>query len=104
MVPREALETVWLRRLLGYGGFVALSIITLVAGQRLDQADLSVPLQYEGDALLILPLVKCTIETGTHWHNDRLGAPGIQELYDFPIVDHLHFALLWLLGQGLRNY
>src|SRR6476619_5566451 len=89
----------WLLRITGYFGFVLLSVFTLVAGQRLDQANLGVPLHYEGAALLILPLVKCTIETGTHWHNDRLGAPGIQELYDFPIVDHLHFAALWLLGR-----
>lgn len=91
-------------RLLGYGGFTLLAILTLFEGQRLDRADLNVPLAYHGDVLLILPLVKCTIETGTHWHNDRLGAPGIQELHDFPIVDHLHFALLWLLGQVVPNY
>ena len=28
---------------------------------------------------------------------------GIQELHDFPIVDHLHFAALWLLGQAWPN-
>ncbi len=92
------------RRICGYSTWVVLATIILAAGLRLDQADLSVPLGYHGDTLLILPLVKSTVETGTHWHNDRLGAPGIQELHDFPIVDHLHFAILWLMGQVLPSY
>ncbi len=75
------------------------SVAVLVAGLRLDRADFHAPFAYEYDALLILPLVKATVETGTHWHTDRLGAPGIQELYDFPVVDHLHLALIWALGR-----
>lgn len=97
-------NTVFRDRIVGYCGFVLLSIAVVFFGLRLDQANLRVPLMYQGDVLLILPLVKCTIETGTHWRNDRLGAPGIQELHDFPIVDHFHFAILWLLGQVLPNY
>lgn len=71
----------------------------LVAGLRLDTADFHAPFTYEYDALLILPLVKATIERGSHWSNERLGAPGIQELHDFPVVDHLHFAVIWVLGR-----
>ena len=71
----------------------------LVAGWRLDTADFRAPFTYEYDALLILPLVKATIERGSHWTNERLGAPGVQELHDFPIVDHLHFAVIWVLGR-----
>ena len=61
--------------------------------------DLHAPFYYDLDALLYLPLVKTTIEHGSHWQTDRMGAPGIQELYDFPIIDNLHFAILWLLGH-----
>jgi hypothetical protein len=76
-----------------------IAVGVLVAGLRLDRADFHAPFTYEYDALLVLPLVKATVETGTHWHNDRLGAPGVQELHDFPVVDHLHFAVIWLLGR-----
>ncbi len=78
-------------------GLVTVGI--LAGGLRLDKADFHAPFTYEYDALLILPLVKTTVENGTHWTNDRLGAPGVQELYDFPVVDHLHFAVVWALGQ-----
>jgi hypothetical protein len=76
-----------------------LTLAILTVGQRLDTADFHVPFQYELDALLILPMVKSTVETGTHWRTHRLGAPGEQELHDFPVVDHLHFAVIWLLGR-----
>ncbi|OWK47015.1 Integral membrane protein [Fimbriiglobus ruber] len=75
------------------------SVVILVVGLRLDRADLWAPLQYDGDVLLILPMVKSMIERGSHWRTERLGAPGIQELHDFPVVDHLHFYLIWVLGQ-----
>ncbi len=75
----------------------------LVGGLRLDKADLHAPFAYEYDALLILPLVKATVERGSHWRNERLGAPGIQELHDFPVIDHLHFGLIWVLGRAFPD-
>ena len=86
-------------RLGSYAFAVALTIAVLVAGLRIDKADWHVPFQYDYDALLILPFVKATVERGSHWRNERLGAPGIQELHDFPVVDHLHFGIIWCLGQ-----
>lgn len=76
----------------------ALTVGILVLGLRLDRADFHAPFSYEHDALLILPMVQCTVEHGSHWHNDRLGAPGILELQDYPVIDHLHFAAVRLLG------
>jgi hypothetical protein len=94
----------WLPREVGWHLALALATCAvLVPGLRLDRADFRAPFAYSGDALLILSLVKATVETGTHWHTDRLGAPGIQELYDFPIVDHLHLALIWLLGRVAQD-
>ncbi len=78
---------------------INLTVLFLVTGLRLDKADFHAPFSYEYDALLILPMVKATIERGSHWRNERLGAPGIQELHDFPVVDHLHFAIIWILGR-----
>lgn len=56
------------------------------------------------DAPQMLPLVKDLVENGTHWRNARLGAPGTFQLYDFPIVDYLHLATLWVLGKCSGSY
>ncbi|OWK35881.1 Integral membrane protein [Fimbriiglobus ruber] len=79
--------------------FALTAVVVLIVGLRLDRATLGVPLEYEGDALLILPIAKSAIERGSHWQTERLGAPGTQELYDFPIIDHLQLACIWALGQ-----
>jgi hypothetical protein len=90
-------------RLLAYAAcFVAASGLVAV-GQRLDHADLTVPLLTSGDALLILPMVVSQHEGGTHWVNDRMGAPGRQEFYDFPVIDHLHFAAIAVLDKVLGD-
>ena len=100
MAPPDPAPLSLPRRLAGYAVFVLASVAILFAGQRLDRACLSAPFFYGGDALLILPMVKETVEHGTHWRTERLGAPGVQELHDFPVVDHLHFALIWLLSRA----
>ncbi|OWK47016.1 hypothetical protein [Fimbriiglobus ruber] len=88
-----------LARLGFYTFFAMATLIVLVVGLRLDRADLRVPFEYDYDALMILPMVKSTVETGTHWKTERLGAPGVQELYDYPVADHFHFAFIWALGR-----
>lgn len=85
-------------QLLPYAACVIVTCVLVIWGQRLDRANWRTPFSYTGDTLLILPLVKSFIETGTQWHNDRLGAPGIQEIYDFPVIDNFHFAMIWLLS------
>jgi hypothetical protein len=74
-----------------------------LVGHRVDRIDVRVPFLYEDDALLILPMVKATLEGGTHWRTDRLGAWGGQEMHDFPVVDHVHFGLIWLLGRAVPD-
>src|SRR5947208_7137791 len=100
--PAELVPAPTLReRLAWYVGAAALTGVLLAACYRLDRADIAAPFYYDEDALLILPLVKATLDRGLfgHWRNERLGYPGIMELYDFPVVDHLHFAIIWLLGK-----
>ncbi|CAN5317038.1 hypothetical protein BH11PLA2_BH11PLA2_00240 [soil metagenome] len=86
--------------------FLVAAIFPLV-GYRCDHANLNVPLVHEADrlmfndTLLLLPMVQATLEHGTHWKTDRLGFPGVQMMHDFPVIDHLHFAIIWLLGQFL---
>lgn len=83
--------------------FALATVAVLAAGLRLESADLRTPFAHHGDTLLILPLVKATVERGSHWRNERFGAPGVQELHDFPVVDHLHFAAIWVLGQFIPD-
>ncbi|MBX9625099.1 MAG: hypothetical protein K2X82_14935, partial [Gemmataceae bacterium] len=90
-----------------YAGAVVATALLIVAGLRLDRADLRAPLAYDDDALLIMPLVKATLERGHpfgHWRNPRLGHPWGQELHDFPVVDHLHLLLVWLTGQVVPDW
>ncbi len=92
-LPARVRELGW------HAAAVAVTLVVLVGGLRLDRADFHAPFAYEYDALLILPFVKEVVEKGHHWRTDRLGAPGVQHLHDFPVVDHLHFTVVWLLGR-----
>jgi len=93
-------------RVAWYAGTVALTCLLLVAGLRLYDLDLHAPFNYGDDSLLIMPMVKATLERGFggHWRVERMGYPGILELHDFPVVDHLHFAVIWLLGRVFSDW
>jgi hypothetical protein len=94
-------QPVWWERLAWYAGAILLSCLLAAVGMKLWARDLRAPFYYDLDALLYLPLTRTVIEQGfwNFWHADRLGAPGVQLLYDFPIIDYLHFFFLWLFGQ-----
>ncbi len=87
-----------------YLGAILLTSVVLFAALRLDSVSLKSPLTYDGDALLIMPLVKATLERGSHWRIERMGYPGILEMHDFPVIDHLHFAIIWVLGLFLADW
>ena len=91
-------------RLAWYASAALATCIVLFAGLRLDSVSLRAPLSYDGDALLIMPMVKATIERGSHWRIERMGYPGVLEMHDFPVIDHLHFAIIWLLGLVLSDW
>jgi phosphoglycerol transferase len=55
-------------------------------------------LLYQGDGLLYLAWVRTTLDEGWYLTNPRLGAPGVMDLRDFPLVDGLHFAAIKLIG------
>jgi len=86
-------------RALAYAACFAAASLFLAVGFRLERFDLTVPTLYVGDALLILPMVQAQHEGGTHWVAECLGAPGRQELYDFPVIDHWHFAAIALIDR-----
>lgn len=91
-----------------YIGFPLLALVIAFIGMRItsiDQLSAAPLLNYhDGDALLILPMVKDAVERANIWRNDRMGAPGEFQIYDFPVIDHLHFAGLWLVGQLTGSY
>ncbi len=87
-----------------YAGAAVFTAVALAAGLRLDKVSLREPLAYDQDVLLIMPMVKATLERGSHWRNERMGYPGVYELYDFPVVDHAHFALIWLVGRVVSDW
>ncbi|MBN9517822.1 hypothetical protein J0H58_04760, partial [bacterium] len=91
-------------RLAWYGAAVVATVVVLAAGMRLDQISLREPISYDGDVLLIMPMVKATIERGSHWRNERMGYPGVYELHDFPVIDHLHFAVIWTIGRVVTDW
>jgi hypothetical protein len=92
------------RRFAWYAGAVLATAVVLAAGLRLDRVSLREPLEYDSDALLIQPMVKATVEGGTHWTIPRMGFPGVYELYDFPVVDHLHLGIIWLMGRVTSDW
>jgi phosphoglycerol transferase len=85
-------------------GVALLCLATLAAVMRLWRLDLGVPFDYAGDALAVLSWVKGTIESGWYWVNPALGAPGVGELFDYPMIDTLHFAVIKLLACVLPSY
>jgi hypothetical protein len=88
-------------RVAWYAGAALVCALLVTGGMRLWDRDLRAPFYYDNDGLLYLPLTRAVVEQGfwNCWHTDRLGAPYGQSLLDFPVIDFLHFAVLWALGK-----
>jgi phosphoglycerol transferase len=85
-----------------YGAAGACGLLILGWVYRLWETDLRVPLYYRigGDNDFTLLLVKSIADTGWCWTNPNLGAPGIMDLRDFPVlVDNLAFLALNVLAR-----
>jgi hypothetical protein len=91
-------------RLAWYAGAWVATCLLVFFGLQLNDLSIRAPLAYDGDALLIMPMVKSTLERGSHWRIDRMGYPGVLELHDFPVIDHLHFAIIWLVGLAVTDW
>jgi phosphoglycerol transferase len=87
-----------LKTVAGYTGAAALSLLLLAWTLRLADADLRVPLNYDGDALLVQSWVKGVLDNGWYLHNRYLGAPGGLDMHDFPLADALFLGLLKVIG------
>ncbi len=73
----------------------------LVLVLKLWNADLRVPMEYKGDALLNQSIVKSILDYGWYGTNPRVGAPFGQELYDFPVANGNNLHALLIAGLGL---
>ncbi len=77
-----------------YAAAAALGLGAAAWALNLWHADLLVPFDYEGDALLNIMIVKNIVEKGWYLHTDALGAPAGMMLYDFPAGDNLVCAMI----------
>jgi phosphoglycerol transferase len=82
---------------------LALCAFSMVKVMKLDGADLKVPLIYGVDALLVETLAKGMIEKGWYWENDAIGAPGGFQMFDFPLADNLHLAVMKLIALAIPD-
>ncbi len=65
----------------------------------------SIPLNYEGDAIVHFNFAKNIAETGWWANNPHFGAPTGQKLYDFPLTENIQLIILKILITfGLNWY
>ena len=70
---------------------------------KLWRADLRVPLEYNGDALIHTMFIKGIVENGWYWQNPRVGAPNGLQMYDIPAVDNSAAVILALIGVFAKD-
>jgi phosphoglycerol transferase len=83
---------------------VAAALLSLVGAWlvlRLWRIDWHAPLDYTGDTVLNLTVIKTVMEHGWYLRNPDLGFPQGQELYDYPVVSSETLNLLFFRFAGL---
>jgi len=78
-----------------------LSLVVAALVLRLWHIDWHVPLDYTGDTVLNLTVIKTVMEHGWYLQNPDLGFPHGQELYDYPVVSGETLNLLFFRLAGL---
>src|SRR5438552_16675027 len=87
--------------------YVAIAVIcglVLSVIYDLRHTDLRIPLVNDWDATFYATVIKNLVETGHFYINPLLGAPGIQDLYDFPLPHAVHLLGLAILGLFSHNF
>ena len=82
---------------------VVLCLLILVPAWHLRGADLTVPLGVVSDFNLSQALVANFVRDGHYYVNPLLGAPGEQELYDFPLPHWTHLILFGIVRLITRD-
>lgn len=75
-----------------------LCFLILFTFYKLWRADMRVPFQYNGDALLHAMFIRGIIDNGWYWQNPSIGAPNGLQMYDFPAVDNAGAVVLWFIS------
>ena len=91
------------RRLLPYLIAAVVSVAILVPTWHLNKIDWTVPLGIVGDHNIAQATVANLVRDGHFNVNPLLGAPGQQELYDYPSPYWVHILLIRLLGIFIHN-
>ena len=97
-------QRVWLEGLIAAVASACLCMVILACVLRLWDADLTVPLLKNGDAIMNAMPVKSLVDNGWWLRNPHLGMPFGQQLFDAPFVDNLSMALMKLLSLFTRKY
>ncbi len=100
-VPTPKLEG-W-KNAAGYAATLIVVLAAMTASLRLWRADLRVPLLYGDDNLLSQMFIQNVLETGWVLDGPRIGAPGGQNLRDFPVPDVLHLGIIKLMGYASHD-
>jgi len=87
-----------------YVGTGLLSLLLLALCLQLYNADLRVPLIYNGDGFQVSIMVKGIIDNGNWFFNYYTGAPGGCEWYDFPIPNLLDFLMFRVISWIFPSY
>src|SRR5260370_10987462 len=93
-----------LRFLLACSVSLTLCVAIMVTVMKLTRADLKVPFIYWCDALAVHTMVKGMIDGGWYWENNFLGAPGRFQMFDYPMADNLHFAVMKLISFTVPDF
>jgi phosphoglycerol transferase len=83
---------------------VALCVLILASLFHPWKSNLRIPLDGEGDAYFYQMVTKNFVEGGHFYVNPWLGAPGQQELYDFPQPDWTHLMVWAVLRLFTHSY
>ena len=92
-----------LKRALRYVAATILCALILCFLLKLWRADLRVPLEYNGDALINTMFIKSIVDNGWYWTNSQLGAPGGLQMYDVPAVDNSAAAIIAVVGLFTKD-
>ena len=80
-----------------------LCVLILIPAWHLRKMDLTVPLDIVSDYNLSQEMVAILVRDSHYYVNPLLGAPGQQELYDFPILPWTHVIVLEAVRLFTRN-
>lgn len=84
-------------------GAIGLCAVMLALALRLYRADLRIPLNYLGDAIIFLAKAKGILQGDWIHHNSRLGMPFGADLRDFPLNITFDSSIIWCLGRFIHN-